>query len=169
MGYSELTEQFWWLTIVPEAGPEIIAISPRKEERGWVADRLNLAIFEYAHHAPVAGVAAAIVREREDKAYPVDDRLVCYVHHRVGETFNMGEVAAQVRAMRPRIAEVWLVGSVEADEPEDYVVARLHPAPWELRLNYRQQCAETPQIPILDTGQGSRDEVAHGFMEIELP
>jgi hypothetical protein len=169
MGYGELTDQYWWLTICPETIPDIIAISPRQGERGWVAERLNLEVFEYEAHAPVAGVAAAIERKLRAKAYPSDHRLVCYVHHRAGEAFNTGEVASQLRMLKLPVAEVWLVGSVESDQSDDYVVSRLHPKPWEYRLSYGQYCAETPQIVILDAGQGSDEEIKHGFMEIDLP
>jgi len=169
MGYSERTDQFWWLTICPEILPDIIAITPRKEPQGWIADRMNLEIFEYEHHAPVAGVAAAIVRKLRNKAYPTDYRLICYVSHRAGEAFNTGEVAAQLQGRTLPVAEIWVVGSVESDQSDEYVVSRLHPEPWEQRLSYGQYCAETPQIAILDAGQGSSEEVRHGFMEIDLP
>lgn len=169
MGYSECTERFWWLTSSPDTIPDIIAISPRKEAHGWVADRLNLEIFEYEHHAPITGVASAIERKLKNKAYPPDYRLVCYAHHRHGEAFNTGAVAEQVKALKLKAAEVWLVGSIESDYSEDYVAARLHPGPWEHRFNYLQYCAETPQVKILNAGQGSSEEIEHGFMEIDLP
>ncbi len=167
MGYSEVTEQFWWLTICPEIIPDIIAITPRKEAQGWVADRMNLEIFEYENHAPVAGVATAVERKLRNKAYPADYRLICYVRHRPGEAYNTGEIAAQLEGLKLPLAEVWLVASVESDQSDDYVVSRLHPEPWERRLSYLQYCAETPQITILDAGQGSSEEVRHGFMRID--
>jgi hypothetical protein len=130
---------------------------------------MNLAIFEYESHAPAAGVAAAIERKLRNKAYPTGDRLICYVSHRMGEAFNTGEVAAQLKRLTLPVAEVWLVGSVESDQSDEYVAFRLHPEPWEHRLGYGQYCAEAPQIAVLDAGEGSREEVRHGFMEIDLP
>jgi hypothetical protein len=169
LAYGELTDRFWWLTICPEISPDIVAIAPRKEAHGWGADRMSLEILEYEDRAPVAGVGAAVERKLRDKAYPADYRLVCHVRHRPGEAFNTGEVAAQLKGLRLPLAEVWLVGSVESDQSDDYVVSRLHPEAWEYRLSYLQHCAETPQLEILDAGQGSSEAVAHGFMEIELP
>ena len=169
MGYGELTERFWWLTLCPDISPDIIAIAPRKGPQGWVADRMDLAILEHERDAPAIGVAAAIERNLRNRSYPDDARLVCYVRDRSGEAFDTRAAAAQVQQLQLSVAEVWLVGSVDSDQSDDYVVSRLHPAPWEHRLSSGQHCAETPQIAILDTGQGSHEVVRHGFMEIELP
>ena len=78
-------------------------------------------------------------------------------------------MAEQVEALKLEAAEVWLVGSIESDYSEDYVASRLRPGPWEHRFNYLQYCAETPQVKILNAGQGSSEELEHGFMEIDLP
>jgi hypothetical protein len=169
MGYGELTGQFWWLTICPAIAPGIIAISPRRGERGWVAERLDLAVLEYEAHASLARVAAAIAGTLRDRALAVDDRLVCHVQHRAGEVLDTGAVAAQLARMDLPPEEVWLVGSVESDQSDDYVVSRLRPEPWERRLSYLQHCSETPQLAILDAGQGSGEAIPHGFMEIALP
>lgn len=169
MGYGELTGRFWWLTICPAITPGIIAISPRRGERGWVAERLSFAVLEYEDHAPLAGVAAAISGTLRDWTLPANDRLVCHVRHRAGEVLDTGAVAAQLARMDLPATEIWLVGSVESDQSDDYVVSRLRPEPWERRLSYLQHCSETPQLAILDTGQGSSEALPHGFMEIALP
>ena len=146
MGYGELTDRFLWLTICPAISPDSVAIAPRKEARGWIAERLTIAILEQEEHAPVAGLAAAVERTMRGKAYPADHRLVCYVRHRPGAALNAGAIAARLRDLALPRAEAWLAGSVGSDQFDDYVVSRLHPAPWEYRLSYLQYCAETPQF-----------------------
>ena len=168
MGYGELTERFWWLA-APGSPPDIIAISPRQEAHGWVADGLHLAILEYEHHAPVARVVGAIERKLQHTAYPPDYRLVCYAHHLHGEAFTTRDVAAQLRALRLGTAEVWLVGSIAGEYAEDYIVSRAHPTPREHRFSSLQHCAETPQIKILNAGEGSTEDLESSFLTTDLP
>lgn len=169
MGYSELTNQQWWLIQPDDIIPDILAISPYKVEGGWANERLNIEIVEYEHHTRSAGLADAIATKLKNKAYPADYQLVCYVHHHAGEPFTPGEVAEQVKGINPRVRGIWVVASIQADDLADYVLVRLYPEPYVHRFNYRKYCAETDQIDILRADRGRSDEITYGVKKVELP
>jgi hypothetical protein len=169
MGYSELTKQHWWLIQPDGIIPDILAISPYKVEGGWASERLNIEICEYEHHARANGLAEAIELKLKNTAYPQDYQLVCYVHHRAGESFTPSEITKQIKAISPRIRDIWVLASIQANHPADYVLARLYPELWVHPFNYQEFCTDMDQMDILQASRGKREEITFGMKMVELP
>lgn len=170
LGYSQLTNQDWWLIQAIEDPPDIIALALEDGPRGAVAQRLNIEIFEYEQNSPANDLIGTIGRKMIGKAYPRDYQLVCYVHHHEGEAFNPGEIAEQVKSLKPRVRDIWVVASIMGDNPTGYVLVRLYPDPLVHPFDYRRACVDTKQPDMLEAKRGLADApVEFGWRKVDLP
>jgi hypothetical protein len=68
----------------------------------------------------------SVLKAKLDKAYSQDTRIVCYVTELPeGELIRVGELKKFIATNNPRDYEVWLLSSIDVDEPNYEVPMRL--------------------------------------------
>jgi len=169
LGYSQLTQQDWWL--MPAADPpDIIAVTTGEREKGPTAQRLDIEIFEYEKNSPMNDLVGTIQRKLAKKAYPEHYQVVCYVHHHPGEPFNPGETSDQLKALNLRVSYVWLVASIESQNPSEYVLVRLLLEPYIHPFDYRAACKDNRLPDSIDLLRGTgKKPTTFGWRKIDLP
>jgi hypothetical protein len=170
LGYSQLTQQDWWLMPADDDPPDIIAVTLDEGDRGLIARRLDIEVFEYEQNSLMNDLVGTIQRKLTGKNYPDDYQIICYVHDHEGETFVPGKVAEQLRNLNLHDRHIWVVASLQSNIPTEYVLVRLVPEPLVHCFDYVAACEGNRLPDSIDLKRGpTKTPTKFGWRIMELP
>jgi hypothetical protein len=112
-----------WVKPVYDTAPDAIVAYMKRDELGFGELKYQIEVTTCGSDDKSLG---DVLKAKLDKAYTQDTRIVCYVTELPeGEEIHISELRKFVSANNPRDYEVWILSTVEIDDPEFQVPYRL--------------------------------------------
>ena len=172
LGLSKITGKTYW--VVPEyqaSTPDSYAISfvahPQCED-GTIREIICIEVSQYEEHSR-EDLLAAIRRKMSNKHLP-DYYILLVQVSRSNEKINLDDVFSELSNKQRRVGEIWLLGTLQDDPDDKYVVACLFPKRSgeffslneELELNGNQ-------TDIITMSRGKGESASQQKLVIKLP
>ncbi len=112
-----------WVKPVYDTAPDAIVAYMKRDELGFGELKYQIEVTTCGSDDKSL---EDVLKAKLDKAYTQDTRIVCYVTELPeGELIRVGELKKFIEASNPRGYEVWLLSSINVDDPDYEVPMRL--------------------------------------------
>lgn len=132
IGLSYVEKKIFWLKSNPikNDAPDIFAVSYRKPhlagEIGIVREIYQLEVCEYDKHSKY-GLPEHIIKKLNNKYYPKDTVLLCYIDHGLGYKFRLGNVISKLNKQKKIVSQIWLIYNTKDQKNTAYHISLVCP------------------------------------------
>lgn len=166
LGIGDLTHKQYWLRPNNEdTTPDTYSISLLASDKGATAEMQNIEIFEYENHNKNT-LIEAITKKLDNKAYPDDYTLLCYIHDRGGEKLTPIEIVKQVKKIKPKIAQIWILANVlNPLTSNEHMLIQVYPEPIVYKFDYLEAIKKQNQVEMIHAKKDLRKMIKEVIFE----